>query len=160
MKYVNYSKVVSHFSKRFYEIAKKIGMSLLVILGIAIESSATIPRETNTSGTRETNTSGILDEIDLLEITLPPPTEQYSIPPMPDVWIEGRWVTWEEAYGPIQVYRAASALNQGVSPFQLQTSQSQTSSTSSSLSGYAQMLSSLTLADCDQDKINILRRRL
>ena len=153
MKYVNYSKVVSHFSKRFYEIAKKIGMSLLVILGMTIESSATIPRETNTSG--------ILDEIDLLEITLPPPTEQYPIPPMPDVWIEGRWVvTWEEAYGPIQVYRAASALNQGVSPFQLQTSQSQTSSTSSSLSGYAQMLSSLTLADCDQDKINILRRRL
>ena len=153
MKYVNYSKVVSHFSKRFYEIAKKIGISLLVILGIAIESSATIPRETNTNG-------GILEEVDLLEITLPPPTEQYPIPPMPDVWIEGRWVTWEEAYGPIQVYRAASALNQGVSPFQLQTSQSQTSSTSSSLSGYAQMLSSLTLADCDQDKINILRRRL
>ena len=151
MKYVNYSKVVSHFSKRFYEIAKKIGMSLLVILGMTIESSATIPRETNTSG--------ILDEIDLLEITLPPPTEQYPIPPMPDVWIEGRWVTWEEAYGPIQVYRAASALNQGVSPFQLQTSQSQTSSTSSSLSGYAQMLSSLTLADCDQNKINILKRR-
>ena len=151
MKYVNYSKVVSHFSKRFYEIAKKIGMSLLVILGMTIESSATIPRETNTSG--------ILDEIDLLEITLPPPTEQYPIPPMPDVWIEGRWVTWEEAYGPIQVYRAASALNQGVSPFQLQTSQSQTSSASSQFSTYAQIMASLTLADCDQNKINILKRR-
>ena len=147
MKYVNYSKVVSHFSKRFYEIAKKIGMSLLVILGMTIESSATIPRETNTSG--------ILDEIDLLEITLPPPTEQYPIPPMPDVWIEGRWVTWEEAYGPIQVYRAASALNQGVSPFQLP----QTSSASSQFSTYAQIMASLTLADCDQNKINILKRR-
>ena len=153
MKYVNYSKVVSHFSKRFYEIAKKIGISLLVILGIAIESSATIPRETNTNG-------GILEEVDLLEITLPPPTEQYPIPPMPDVWIEGRWVTWEEAYGPIQVYRAASALNQGVSPFQLQTSQSQTSSASSQFSTYAQIMASLTLADCDQNKINILKRRL
>ena len=141
----------SRFLKSVYKNSFGIGISLMMVLVMPAEVKAIDP---------EINHQFVEDSIspqeDLSGIVLSSPSELelYPIPPMPDVWIDGRWVTWEEAYGPIQIYRTVSFSNQNMAQ-----PRSQTSSASSQLSNYAQIMASLTLEDCDQNKINILKRR-